>query len=85
MKEQALANAFAITMAVVYIICAAWTILNRASFMSFVGVWVHGVDLSALPYSQPTLSGLVVGLVTATVAAWISGYLFAWLYKKLAK
>jgi len=85
MKEQAFANAFAGIIAIIYVICAAWVVVARDSFMSFFGNWVHGIDMTALPYNPPTAGGLIFGFVTAIVAAWVGGYLFVWFYNQFAK
>ena len=85
LKPIALANAFAVLIAVVYFVCAAWVVVARDSFMVFTGTWVHGINMKILPYTPPTLRGLVVGFVTAVVAGWLSGYLFAWLYNRFSK
>ena len=85
MKEQAFANAFAATIAAVYVICAGWVVVSRSSFMGLAGSWIHGVDMKALPYTAPTVAGLVFGLITATVAAWIGAFIFAWLYNQFSK
>ena len=85
MKEQAFANAFAATIAAVYVICAGWVVVSRSSFMGLAGSWIHGVDMKALPYTAPTAAGLVFGLITAVVASWVAGYVFAWLYKQFSK
>jgi len=85
MKEQAFANAFAVTIAAVYAICAGWVVVSRDSFMGLTGNWIHGVDMKALPYAAPTAAGLVFGLITAVVASWVAGYVFAWLYNQFSK
>lgn len=85
MKEQAFANAFAVLMGIIYIICAGWVLVARNSFMSFFETWVHGINMKTLPYTPPTAGGLIVGFVTAVIAAWATGYLFVWLYNQFAK
>ena len=85
MKEQAFANAFAATIAAVYVICAGWVVVSRDSFMGLAGSWIHGVNMKTLPYTVPTAAGLVFGLITATVAAWIGAFIFAWLYNQFSK
>ena len=85
MKEQAFANAFAVTIAAVYVICAGWVVVSRDSFMGLTGNWIHGVDMKALPYTAPTAAGLVFGLITTVVASWVAGYVFAWLYNQFSK
>jgi len=85
MKEQAFANAFAVTIAIVYVVCAGWVVVSRSSFMGLAGSWIHGVDMEALPYTAPTAAGLIFGFVTSVIAAWLAGYVLAWLYNQFAK
>lgn len=85
LKPQAFANAFAVFIAVVYVICAFWVVVSRDSLMALFGSWAHGVDWTSLPYAPPTAGSLIVGIVTAVVAAWVAGYLFAWLYNQFSK
>jgi len=85
MKEQAFANAFAVTIAIVYVVCAGWVVVSRSTFMGLAGSWIHGVNMESLPYTAPTAAGLVFGLITAVVASWVAGYIFAWLYKQFSK
>ena len=85
MKEQAFANAFAVIIAIIYVICAGWVLVARDSFMTFSGNWIHGIDMKVLPYNAPTAGNLIIGFVTAVTASWVAGYLFAWLYNQFAK
>jgi len=85
MKQQAFANAFAVIIAIVYVICATWVVVARDSFMNLANSWIHGVDMKVLPYTPPTAGGLIVGFVTATAAAWVAGCLFVWLYNQFSK
>ena len=85
MKEQAFANAFAVTIAIVYVVCAGWVVVSRSTFMGLAGSWIHGVNMESLPYTAPTAACLVFGLITAVVASWVAGYIFAWLYKQFSK
>lgn len=85
MKEQTFANAFAATIAVVYVVCAGWVVVARDSFMGLTGTWVHGIDMKSLPFVSPTAGGLIVGFMTSVIAAWAAGYLFAWLYNQFSK
>jgi len=85
MKEQAFANAFAVIIAIIYVICVGWVLVARDSFMTFSGNWIHGIDMKVLPYATPSAGGLIFGFVTAVIAAWVAGYLFVWLYNQFSK
>ena len=82
---KATANAFAVLIGVIYVICAGWVLVSRDAFIAFTNNWIHGINMEALPYTPPTLIGLVIGLVTAVLTAWMAGYLFARLYNYFAK
>ncbi len=82
---KATANAFAVLIAAVYVICAGWVLVSRNAFMVFTDNWIHGIDMTALPYTQPSTIDLITGFLTAVIAAWLAGYLFAWLYNYFAK
>ncbi len=82
---KATANTLAVIGGASYIICAFWTMVSRTSFMGIFGLWFHGVDLTALPYKQPEISGVIFGLITFTIASWLTGYFFAKVYNYFAK
>ena len=84
-NPKATANALAVVGGVLYLICAAWTLFSRGSFMGVMNTWAHGVELSALPSKTPDLGTLTIGFVTFVLAAWVTGYAFAVCYNYFAK
>lgn len=82
---NASANALAILGGASYIICAFWTMVSRANFMGIFSQWFHGIDVTALPYKQLEISGVIVGLITFTIASWLTGYFFAKIYNYFVK
>lgn len=77
---KATANALALVGAALYIVCAAWVLVSKDSFMGVMNTWAHSIDLGAVPSKMPTFGEIVVGLITFTAAAWVSGYAFAKAY-----
>ncbi len=84
-NPKATGNALALVGGVLYLICAAWTLVSRESFMGLIGTWAHGIDFSALPTKTPDLGLLLVGFLTFTLVAWVTGYAFAVAYNYFQK
>lgn len=77
-EKIVLANAFAVTVAVVWSVCS----LLVAVFPTFaltVTIWLmHGMALS--PWNL-TWGNFLLGGLTSIVAAWLSAYLFGWCWE----
>ena len=84
-NSKATANALASVAGALYIICAAWTMVSKGSFMGIMGSWVHSVDINALPQKNPDFGLLLLGFITFTLAAWVTGYVFAKSYNYFAR
>lgn len=84
LKELAWANTSAITIGVVYLVCAfgvsAFPDFSRALAQS----WFHTWNLDPL-WTGASRGNFVLGLVSSMVGLWLVGYLFAWLYNRLVK
>lgn len=84
LKEQAFANASAVLMAIVYVVCVLFVVLLPGVSKTVAVSWFHGFDLGLIWTGGPR-GNFLVGLITATAGSWIAGWLFAWLYNKFAK
>lgn len=84
-NPTATANAAAITMGVVYIVCRQAFILAPEFAMSVGRSWFHGIDISKIATKTVPTDTFVLGLVTAVVGSWLVGYLFAVTYNWFAK
>jgi hypothetical protein len=73
----ATANTIAATIAVIYIVCAAFFVLAPDLSMEIAKTWFHGIDISQLDARTTTVGSFVLGLVSATIGAWGAGWLFA--------
>lgn len=84
-NPKATANALAVVGGVLYIICAAWTLISKESFMGLMGSWAHSIDVNALPQKTSDFGALTIGFVTFTIVAWVTGFCFAHCYNYFAK
>jgi len=85
LNPKASANSLAVVSGALYFICALWTLVSRSSYMGMMSTWVHGVNLSALPSTQPGLTSLLTGLLTFVLIAWLTGYAIAVAYNYFIK
>lgn len=85
LKEVPFANALAVAIGGLYLVCAFLVVTTPDLFKSLAQSWIHSYDLSGLSSAQITVGGFWLGLVTAVLAAWLFGYLLAWVYNKLNK
>ena len=73
-----LANAFALAMAVLWVLCIAVIWLLPSFSWTVTGWWMHGMDLSAMGGWNLTISNFLLGGITAIASAWITGWILAW-------
>lgn len=81
----ATANAAAVTVGVVYIVCAVLIAFVPELSMAVAQSWFHGIDISKIGSWNITVGSLLLGLITAAGAAWAVGFLFAYIYNLAAK
>lgn len=84
-NPKATANALAVVGGGLYILCAIWTLISRASYLGMMSTWAHSLDMNALPQKAPDFGTLVIGFVTFTLFAWVTGYAFAVCYNYFAQ
>lgn len=79
------ANATAVTVAIIYVVCAAAFVLLPKLSMSIARSWFHGIALDRFGGAVVTPASFVLGLLTATVGGWLVGFVFASLYNYFLK
>ena len=78
---MATANAMAVTVAFIAVVCALAIILAPDLSLGIAQSWFHGMDLSKVRMDiSPSFGSLLYGWVTATTGGWIVGYVFASAY-----
>ena len=82
---KATANASAVTVAIIYIVCRIGIALFPDLGMTIAQSWFHGIQLTQISELNLSLGSFVLGLTTSTIGAWLIGYLFAKLYNYFLK
>lgn len=87
MKHElnATANALAVTVGVIYIVCALSVVLLPDLTMTIAQSWFHGLDLSKISVFNVSVGSFILGLVTAVAGSWVIGYVFASAYNYFVK
>lgn len=84
LKENAWANASALTVGFIYVACALLVAVFPELFKAIAVSWFHGMDLAQIWTGEPR-GNFVLGLISAVGGAWLVGYIFAWFYNKFVK
>lgn len=82
-KTTAFANSFAITGAILFIVCRLVVNLFPELMLLVAQSWLHGLQVSG--FWNLTVSVFLLGLISFTATAWITGYLMAMVYNRLSK
>ncbi len=83
---MATANAMAVTVAFIAVVCALAIILAPDLSLGIAQSWFHGIDLSKVrTVVSPSLGSILYGWITATIGGWLVGYVFASVYNWFAK
>lgn len=82
---SATANATALTVGIVYLVCAFSVLLVPDLVLGIARTWFHGVSLTEVASAGITPGSFVLGLVSAMVGGWVLGYLFAYFYNLFAR
>ncbi len=73
-----LANAFALTTVIVWVVCSAFILLLPDFSLTVVRWLFMGLDISALGRFNLDFTTFLLGGVTAVVSTWITGYVLGW-------
>lgn len=84
-NSLAIANATAVTTAVVFVVCRVGIGLFPDLSFTLAQSWFHGIELTKLGSWNLTTESFVLGLVSATIGAWLVGYLSATIYNCFLK
>ena len=78
-----LANTLALSMGVIWILCALIVWMLPDFSMQVMIWWMHGLDMSALGDWDLTFGSLVYGGLTAILVSWLSGFVIGWSWEKV--
>jgi len=74
--------ALAVTVGMVYLVCAVAVALFPDGTLAFFNTWLHGLDLTLVqrPAGRPLAAAeWIFGFVSAVVAGYLAGALYGWL------
>ncbi|OGK10759.1 hypothetical protein A2767_06250 [Candidatus Roizmanbacteria bacterium RIFCSPHIGHO2_01_FULL_35_10] len=77
-NKMVLANAFALTIGIVYVVCRILVSIFPELFLQISRSWFHIIDLTNAGQADSGSGLFVVGLISSVVTAWLFGYLLGW-------
>lgn len=84
LNERALADASAVLIAIVYVVCALFVAVLPDLSRVVAGSWFHGIDLDSVWTGTPR-GNFVLGFVSAVGLSWLAVWAFARVYNKFVK
>ena len=85
LEKTVLANTFAITTAVIWIICAVGVALFPQLSFQIFRWWNHGLIVSPMGDYNVTFVGFIMGGIVLVAFAWIAGYIFGVIWEFMSK
>lgn len=85
LEKGIIANAFALTTAVAWVICSVVVYLFPDPSLLITRWWMHGMQVEVMGTWNLTLGNFVWGGLTITAAAWLVGYIYGWTWEKLSR
>jgi len=86
LEVQKFSLALAVTMGIIYVVCAAFVALWPDFALQLFGWLVHLVNVDKFAGDvQMTVFGFIIGLLQAMVYTYIGALVFAWLHNKFLK
>ncbi|MBI2542267.1 hypothetical protein HYV80_06165 [Candidatus Woesearchaeota archaeon] len=86
LNQKAVALAFGMTAALVYIICIVFVAVFPLETVAAVGnYFVHGIDISSIAEKSINIGKSIIGLVVVSISSAVAGYIFALFYNLIAK
>lgn len=80
----ALANALALTTAILWVVCSLLIVVFPAAALTVTTWWMHGLALSSMGTWNLTWGNVLLGGITLMVAAWLIAYLFGWCWETVS-
>jgi len=77
-NKTRIANAFGLTMAILWVACSAVVWLLPGFSLQVTEWWMHGMDISVMGDWNLTLNSFLLGGITAVVSAWVTGWVLGW-------
>lgn len=82
-KNLAIANALALTMAILWVLCGVVVLLLPDLSMTVVNSWMHGLDMRTMGEWNIMPGSFILGGLTAVGSSWVVGWIFGWSWDKV--
>jgi hypothetical protein len=82
-EKGRVANAFALTTVVIWIVCSVVVWLFPGFSMLITKWWMHGMEIGIMGEWNLTLYNFIMGGLTLGVSFWIIGWIFGWAWEKV--
>jgi len=84
LNTKVVSLSFAITVVLIYLLCALFAYLSPLVFLALINTWAHGVDLTKIIVSgPPTAAGILIGIISIFIVSYFAGAVFSVIYNKL--
>ncbi|MDP3997373.1 MAG: DUF5676 family membrane protein [Candidatus Andersenbacteria bacterium] len=80
-----MANTFALTVGIVWLICAALVLVFPIFTLSTTRWWMHGMNVGMMGGWGMTSGNFLLGGITLVVSAWVTGWIFGWSWGQMDK
>lgn len=80
-----LANAFGLTTAIMWVLCALFVLIFPVFSWTVTGWWLMGADISGLSSYMLNWNNFIWGGLTLVVSMWVTGWVFGWSWEWLSK
>ncbi|MBI5885688.1 MAG: hypothetical protein HZB85_03795 [Deltaproteobacteria bacterium] len=85
LNTKVVSLSFALTVVLLYLLCALFVYLSPIGFLAFINTWAHGIDLTGIAASRPfTAADFLIGLVSIFIASFLTGAVFSVIYNRLS-
>lgn len=86
LENKVVSLSFAVTAAIVYLVCAFFFYLFPEGSLDFFNTWFHGIDLAKAASNRAiTAGGFFIGLISVFIASYIAGTIFTALYNSFGR
>jgi len=85
LEKMAIANAFALSSIVLWILCTVFVVLLPDFSLTVTQWWMHGLNISAMGSWNLNFGNFLFGGIALAISAWITGYVLGWCWEFVSK
>lgn len=86
LNSKAVSLSFAVTMEVIYLVCALFSYLSPQGILLLFNTWAHSIDLTKIASTKPPMfADFFIGFISVFVFSYITGAIFTGIYNAVVK